>query len=58
MIKEIIVGVGKCSKMQDKRIDDYIVSKTNITQDQLDKSKLQCWWFDYDEAIKLGVVNK
>lgn len=45
-------------KMQDKRIDDYIISKTNITQDQLDKSKLQCWWFDYDEAIKLGVVNK
>lgn len=44
-------------KNQEERIDNYIISKTNITQEQLDKSKLQCWWFGYDEAVKLGVVN-
>lgn len=43
---------------QDKKMSEYIISRTNITQKMLDNYTLADWWFDYDEAVKLGIVNK
>ncbi|MBY6838693.1 ATP-dependent Clp protease proteolytic subunit [Clostridium botulinum] len=52
------VNIAEYRVKQDKREDEYIISRTNITKDMLDKYKLADWWFDYEEAVKLGVVNK
>lgn len=43
-------------KMQ-KVFDKYITARTNITQNQLEKYKYNEWYFDKDEALKLGVVH-
>lgn len=38
------------------RMDDFIISRTKITRDQLEKFKTKEWYIDYDEAIELGII--
>lgn len=38
------------------RMDDFIISRTKITRDQLEKFKTKEWYIDYDEAVELGII--
>jgi ATP-dependent Clp protease protease subunit len=44
-------------KCEEKMLN-FIVERTNITREMLDKYILGEWWFDYEEAVKLGIINK
>lgn len=43
-----------------KVYDDYITSKTNITQEQLDKAKrgVHDWFIPADQSLELGVIDE
>ena len=38
--------------------DNYLISKTKLTEEFLSKKKSKNWYFDAQEALKWGVVDK
>lgn len=40
------------------RMDKFIIDRTKITKDQLDKFKVKEWYIDYDEALELGIITE
>ena len=44
-------------RYQDK-LDQFVVSQTNITQAQLDTYNKEDWLIYYDEAQTLGIVTE
>lgn len=42
-----------------KNIEEYVVSRTKITLEELHQNKTnkQDWYFNFDDAIKYGIVN-
>lgn len=39
-------------------LKEYVVEKTNVTMEQLDKYDREDWWLRYDEAKELGIVKE
>ena len=42
----------------DNKMMEYVINRTKITKEMLDKYETRDWWFEYDEAVELGVVTK
>lgn len=49
---------GKFYKKQVNRMKQFIVSRTNITQSQMTKKSGTDWYFDDEEQVKYGIVDK
>lgn len=39
------------------KLENYIISRTNITQEIIDSYDKDAFWFEYEEAVKLGVLT-
>ena len=40
-----------------KNLDNIVLEKTKITEEQLKEKRKEDWWMLFDEALKLGVIH-
>ena len=42
----------------DALLDEIVLKNTKVTAEQMDYAKVRSWFFNYEEAFKLGVLNR
>ena len=52
-----VLDRGEFYKKQNEKFFSWLVENTNITDEMIKEHKGKDWWFDYEEAISLNVVN-
>ena len=46
------------TKDSEARIRDYILSRTKIDKDELDKNYRKDWWIFAEDAVKYGIADE
>lgn len=52
-----VLDCGAFLRKKDEKFFSWLAENTKVTDKMIEKHKGKDWWFTYDEAVALGIVN-